>query len=285
MTIPKSSQIKREAREAMVGQTGTAIKNEIIAMLLGGGGTIWTLIGLIVYSIIILVQLVLKKEIISDAGMDPNTVLLIVGGVIFGAIIIAFVRVLLKYGLDIGLNKFCIDMAAHPEKDARNQLFKNVKYFSNMMSLDFIRTIKVSFWSIFIFIPGIIASIKWVMADYVMSDDPTMSAGEAMIESEQLIEGYKFRYFKYSLTFIPWALLCLVTFGLAAFWVIPYIRTCNARFYYYLKNPIKDSSDEDEEEMVTLKADKFSYEDFLKEYHEKHPETNQRTVGRKNTKK
>ena len=118
---------------------------------------------------------------------------------------------ILKYGIDIGLNKYSVNIAFHPEKDAENKLFKNIKYFTNVLALDFIRSIKVWFFSLFLWFPGIIASIKYSMADFVIAEDPTTTSSESMIESEQLIDGYKWRYFKFTLSFIPCIILCFVT--------------------------------------------------------------------------
>ena len=58
-----------------------------------------------------------------------------------------------------------------------------------------------------------------------------MSVSEAMAESRRIMRGNKFRLFCLQLSFYGWYLLVAITFGIAAFWVIPYQQAAVAAFY------------------------------------------------------
>ena len=64
-----------------------------------------------------------------------------------------------------------------------------------------------------------------------MAENPKMTAGEAQAKSMKIMEGHKWDYFILQLSFIPWHLLSIVTFGIAEIYVTPYVSTTNAAFY------------------------------------------------------
>ncbi|MDK7085602.1 DUF975 family protein, partial [Gardnerella leopoldii] len=55
-------------------------------------------------------------------------------------------------------------------------------------------------------------------------------------QSRQLMDGYKWELFVLILSFFGWWLLELITFGLAAIWVMPYRTMTFANFYLKLKD-------------------------------------------------
>lgn len=100
----------------------------------------------------------------------------------------------------------------------------------------------VFLWSLLFWIPGIIKSIAYSQMFFLMVDNPKMEAAEAQKKSMALMEGHKMDYFVLQLSFLPWALLILITFGLAAIYVNPYMQASYAAFYQALidkKDPLK----------------------------------------------
>ena len=64
-------------------------------------------------------------------------------------------------------------------------------------------------------------------------------------ESQQLMQGNMLRFLKLQLSFLGYALLCLLTFGIGLLWLIPYIHVSNAGFYDTLdKNSEADPFEE-----------------------------------------
>ena len=90
-------------------------------------------------------------------------------------------------------------------------------------------------WSMLFVIPGIVKSISYSMMFYIMADHPKMDPGEAQRKSMEMTDGHKMDIFVLQLSFIPWYLLCAVTFGLATIYVAPYVSATMALYYEELK--------------------------------------------------
>ncbi|WP_454192418.1 DUF975 family protein [Paenibacillus sp. Marseille-Q7038] len=91
-------------------------------------------------------------------------------------------------------------------------------------------------WTLLLIVPGIIKSISYSQTLYVLKDHPEYSATQAITESRRLMDGYKWKYVLFLLSFIGWFLLTAVTFGLAWFFVGPYFSAAQAVFYEELKD-------------------------------------------------
>ena len=95
--------------------------------------------------------------------------------------------------------------------------------------------LRVFLGTLLFIVPGIIASLKYAMTHYVIADNPGITAREALRESERLMDGNKRKFFCLGLSFIGWYLLVVVTFGIAAIWIVPYEQAAIAEFYNRIK--------------------------------------------------
>ena len=73
------------------------------------------------------------------------------------------------------------------------------------------------------------------MTFYIMSDDHTLSAQDAIKKSKEMMKGNKLRYFLLILSFIGWYFLALFTMGIGFLWLVPYAQVTIAKFYDELK--------------------------------------------------
>lgn len=80
-------------------------------------------------------------------------------------------------------------------------------------------------------IPGIIFSLSAFFAYQIISDNPDMSAWDAIKVSRKMVRGNRGELFVLALSFIPWILLTAVTLGIASIYVVPYMMTVNALYY------------------------------------------------------
>lgn len=97
-------------------------------------------------------------------------------------------------------------------------------------------TIFTFLWGLLFVVPGIIKKISYSQMFYLMAEDKDLDPGDAQRESMEMMEGHKWEYFVFNLSFIPWYLLCIVTLGIAAVYVGPYYQTTFAEFHVRLKN-------------------------------------------------
>ena len=101
-----------------------------------------------------------------------------------------------------------------------------------------------SVFSVFMLIIGIIllvASIVWLitksyyyqLAILVAIDNPDMSGADAVEESQRLMTGKRAALFCLELSFIGWAILGAIPFGIGLLWVLPYAHLAKIAFYKY----------------------------------------------------
>ena len=114
-------------------------------------------------------------------------------------------------------------------------VFAGFGLFGKALWLNIITAFFVVLWTLLLYIPGIIKMLAYSMAPYVLADNPHMTAREALRESIRLTDGAKMDLFVLQLSFLGWALLGMVTFGLAYIYVIPYMQATTANAYQALK--------------------------------------------------
>lgn len=88
----------------------------------------------------------------------------------------------------------------------------------------------------------LIASVIWAITKYfyyklayiVAIDNPEMSSKDAVLKSEELMNGNRSKLFFLQLSFIGWAILSAFTFGIGMLWLLPYIQFAIIVFYKYV---------------------------------------------------
>lgn len=262
--FPKFSFIKQEAREGLSGIWIKSFLREFVHILIGGSSTVISCIYMLLYAIYLLFAV--KFTLGGSSGIASYGYLAVL--TVVGTTIFEFVRLLIGCGIRIALDRYYLSLANNPSDEPEEPLFGHMKYFANRFFMEAYRSIVVSFLTIFFIVPGIISEMKWSMANYMLAENPDMRGNDAITESSLMMDGYKMKFFCFNLSFLPWFLLCVLTCGLGMIYVLPYYNAAKAKFYYYIKNPTwKESNDENE--LVTLKAEKFSYKDFVDEFETK----------------
>lgn len=84
-------------------------------------------------------------------------------------------------------------------------------------------------------IPGIIVALMLSQTAFILKDDPTISAADAMKKSKAMMDGHKADLFWLDVSFIGWIILSILTCGLGFILLLPYIQTTLAHFYEDLK--------------------------------------------------
>ena len=90
-------------------------------------------------------------------------------------------------------------------------------------------------WLFLTLIPITLATIRYSQAWYVLADNPSLSANEALKASCKLMRGHWWEYVCLQLSFVPWMLVSIVTFGLGFAWLVPYMSTTSAHYYLQLR--------------------------------------------------
>ena len=84
-------------------------------------------------------------------------------------------------------------------------------------------------------IGAIILGLAYSMVPYVIRDNKEMGVREVLRTSRLMMRGHKWQLFVLELTFIGWALLCILSLGIGLLWLQPYMATSYAHFYEDVK--------------------------------------------------
>ena len=87
---------------------------------------------------------------------------------------------------------------------------------------------------IIIFVPITILSLLLSQVYFILADQKTKSASEAIKMSWNVMKGKKIKLFLLQLSFIGWAILSVFTFFIGLLFLYPYMLTTYAKFYQNL---------------------------------------------------
>ncbi|MCR5607557.1 MAG: DUF975 family protein [Lachnospiraceae bacterium] len=151
--------------------------------------------------------------------------------------------------LQVGLARFFLTEDEDEKHRASTVFWGFRNNYLNIVTVMFIRDVKILFWSLFCGLPGIIKAYKLYLVPYILSEDPYLSAGDVCGLSEEATYGEKFNIFITELTFIGWWILVFATiwiFGLglliAILFVQPYFHATMACVYKDLSKSVKEET-------------------------------------------
>lgn len=110
-------------------------------------------------------------------------------------------------------------------------LFSRIDILWKACGMKLLISLYTFLWTLLLIIPGIIAALSYSMAPYIMAENPSVGIREAVNHSKEMMDGNKWRYFCLLFSFIGWAFLSSLTFGLGFLWLNPYINAASAAFY------------------------------------------------------
>jgi uncharacterized membrane protein len=130
------------------------------------------------------------------------------------------------------------------DKAVFQKIFDGFQEFGKTFIAYLIMGVLIVLQLLLLIIPGIIAALSYSLTFYLLRDNPSMGAYEAIQESRILMRGHKLRLFNMVLRFIGLGFLCILTCGIGFLWLVPYYGVCMAAFY----EDIIDQDFESEEE-------------------------------------
>lgn len=91
----------------------------------------------------------------------------------------------------------------------------------------------------------IVKSYYYMLSYIVAADNENLTSKEAVDKSKQLMEGKRGKLFCLQFSFIGWAILAALTFGIGMLWLLPYIQFSTFAFYSYLNGDASAVSKEE----------------------------------------
>lgn len=146
--------------------------------------------------------------------------------------------------LSIAVTRIYLGIAADKYPDI-SDMFGGFKDFWISFKVTFFTGLFTFLWSLLFIIPGIVKSYSYMMAPYIVAEDPSIGALEAISRSEKMMKGHKMEAFILQLSFIGWILLTVFTLGIAAIYAGPYMSVTMVNFYNKI-NPYNKVKPEDD---------------------------------------
>ena len=168
-------------------------------------------------------------RIVSQGGFEDAFQMSVTGSPLtsLGSI----VEFLVMGPLQIGLTAFFMRLAVTRQTDI-NDLFSGFRKFGPALLLTLLIGIFTVLWTLLLIIPGIIASLRYSMAYYILNDNPEMSPTEALNASKEMMKGRCGELFVLHLSFLGWYLLAILTLCVGFMFLEPYRCAAMAEFYY-----------------------------------------------------
>jgi len=136
---------------------------------------------------------------------------------------------------------FAVGLAIFSLSISRNQetrfelIFQGFNNFATALGAYLLMILFTFLWMLLLIIPGIIAALSYSMTFFILADDSSIGAMEALDKSKKMMDGYKWKYFCLGLRFFGWALLCILTLGIGFLWLMPWMQVTMAKFYEDVK--------------------------------------------------
>lgn len=89
-------------------------------------------------------------------------------------------------------------------------LTESLPYYLKTLGIYVLQLLIVAFWSFFFIIPGIIASLNFSQAFYVLADDPDKGIMEVLTESKIMMYGNKMNYVRLLIYYLPYLMLAYI---------------------------------------------------------------------------
>lgn len=116
-----------------------------------------------------------------------------------------------------------------------NTLFGGFNDYKRVLGTMLLVQVYTFLWTLLLIVPGIIKGCSYAMTPFILREHPELSYNAAIEKSMAMMEGNKMKFFLLCLSFIGWAILCLLTLGIGYLFLYPYIYTSFVAFYEDLK--------------------------------------------------
>ena len=209
-------------------KTNSAIRQETLALMKGNWGSA------------VLVTVALYLIIIICAAVSTTIGTMIGGNTIgnsIGQILSLLTTILVSYPILFASMMLFLHFVRGEQKLYIGGLFKvfSKPYYGKSIGVYLLMYIFTLLWSLLLIVPGIIKSLAYSLAPFILIDNPELSANQAINESMKMMKGHKMDLFLIMLGYVGFALLSILALGIPLLWLVPYYQAVLAKFYEEVK--------------------------------------------------
>ena len=230
-----AADFRRIAREALSGKWMIAVLVGLVAMLLGGASSGGPEVKLNIDASGANASFEFAGQTIFSTGGGLNSEIgaFLVGSAIYitiAAIVMAVVYFVLGSIISVGYARFNLDLVDRGEPGFET-LFGYFSYWKTTAIARLLQSVYILLWSLLFIIPGIIATYSYAMTEFILAENPDLTASEAIARSKEMMSGNRWRLFCLHFSFVGWDILSSLTLGIGNLWLRPYKQAANAAFY------------------------------------------------------
>lgn len=183
-----------------------------------------------------------KEKLSGNLGSIWKILIIALGislaaGVVFGILfskmdadILDSLLGILMMPLGIGTTAFFVSLIENTNFEAKD-LFKYYHDFVKVIGVTVLMGLVVMLGYICFVIPGIILTLSYSLVPIILIKKPELSIVETLKYSREKMQGHKLDAFVLGLSFIGWAILGALTFGILYIWLFPYMQLTFTKFY------------------------------------------------------
>lgn len=112
--------------------------------------------------------------------------------------------------LQLGCNLYFINRAQKREMGIKG-LFTRMRWWWKALLLNLLIILKLTLWTLLLFVPGIIAGLRYALAPYYLAQEPEIGVLEALKRSKETMKDQKTTLFLLQLSFLGWLLAALLS--------------------------------------------------------------------------
>lgn len=230
-----AADFRQIARDALSGKWMIAVLVGLVAMLLGGTGSDGPRVNLNIdgYGAHANFEFAGQTIFSTGGGLNSDIGAFLVGSAIYitiAAIVMAVVYFVLGSIISVGYARFNLDLVDRGEPGFET-LFSYFSYWKTTAIARLLQSVYVLLWSLLLIIPGIVATYSYAMTEFILAENPELTASEAISKSKEMMNGNRWRLFCLHFSFIGWDILSSLTLGIGNLWLRPYKNAANATFY------------------------------------------------------
>ena len=170
-------------------------------------------------------------------GIFADVVIMIIAAANLACFIVSLIMHIFLYSpLIVGSRHFYINCKTRNASTHEISLGFSQSYTTVIWTM-FKKGLFTLLWSLLFIIPGIIKSYEYMLAPYILAENPELSSKEVFKKSKEMMAGEKWNAFRLTLSFLGLEILSLCTFGiLRIFYVRQYVNLTFMQFYEVLKS-------------------------------------------------
>ena len=192
-------------------------------------------------SMILVLILYFIPTIISSYGLFTTSSTVSIDGMFYEVLTPNFFYILfvtvIPFILEYWSSAYYLHVGSTTQSDTNSvEFFKTLKFkgFINYMLKIIVMNLFIFLWTLLFIVPGIIKIYSYLMVPYIAVEHPEYSVFETLRESSRIMKGYKMDMLVTNLSFLGWAILNSMTFGIIGFWVMPYMNLTSVNVYLAL---------------------------------------------------